>query len=383
MKRKIFNSTLLGIVIGIFVCCTINKDKEIFNGEIQYIDDSHKVIKNITSRPVLMSDGIPTGLIAVYDSLLICWNSERDHFFNIINLDTGKEIGNFCEIGRGPREAISVNCIVQLFKKENDICTYLWAYNESRLFLWNISQSIEKRKTIYDTIVDYEKNRYFFLFSLSEDELFVNRPSDYLAIDEITMPFYEKRTISTQAILQDYRIYTKATLLNGDIGNFYTWDVMKSDGSKIAQAMKRLPQINILDTHTGDVIGYRIKNSNDFSHLLLDTDVDIEIHYINIHADNNYLYATYWGKEPWPGRIEDGFPFVNIIHIFDWNGKQLYELITDQSFFHIWVDPVRNRLYTINMNTDEVYYLDLNELNLLHAKRMIHHASFSKERSER
>ncbi len=33
-------------------------------------------------------------------------------------------------------------------------------------------------------------------------------------------------------------------------------------------------------------------------------------------------------------------------------------------FFRVWSDPVRKRLYTINMNIDEVYYLDLDELNL-------------------
>ena len=45
--------------------------------------------------------------------------------------------------------------------------------------------------------------------------------------------------------------------------------------------------------------------------------------------------------------------------MFDWNGKLLYKLITDQSYFCVWLDSVRNRLYTLNMDTEEVYYLDL------------------------
>lgn len=31
------------------------------------------------------------------------------------------------------------------------------------------------------------------------------------------------------------------------------------------------------------------------------------------------------------------------------------------TFFRVWSDPIRNRLYTINMNNDEVYYINLNE----------------------
>ena len=371
MNKKIINITIFIILISIFVCCRSNKDKDIFNGDIQYFNDGHKVIKNVTSNTVSMNDGLPTGMIAIYDSLLICWNPNRGSFFNIINLDTGVEIGSFCEKGQGPQEASSVNCIYQLFKKEEDICTYLWAYNQSRLFLWNINQSVEKGMTVYDTIFSYDKNRYFFLFYQPEDILFVNRPSEIFNREEATTPFYEKRTLYTKEVIRDYRIYKKSSLRKRDASelerSFYTWDVIKMDGSKIAQAMRHLPQINIIDTNTGNVVGYRLKNSPGFS--FLDTDRAIKsmnnVYYYNsIQADNNYIYATYWGKEMGSGRIGDELPFFDIIHVFDWSGKHLYELITDRSFFRIWLDQVRNRLYTINPNTDEVYYLDLNELNL-------------------
>lgn len=352
------------------MCNSCKRDKDVFyfNGVIQYVDDSQKIVKNVNSKFVSL-EGIPTGMIAVYDSLLICWSSEYPgHFFSILNLDNGKEIGFFCEKGRGPKDALSVNPIYQLFKKGNNICTFLWSYNESRLFLWNISQSVEKGITVYDTIFLYDKNRYRFLFYQPDESLFVYRPSDFLNREEATTPFYEKRSIYTKEINRDYRIYKKSFLRNRDVAklerSFYTWDSMKSDGSKIAQAMRHLSQINIINTHTGDIIGYRMKNSPDFS--FLEKEIELksrEEYYINLHTDNNYIYATYWGKEPWSGRSNDGFPSIYNIHIFDWNGKQLYDIITDRSYFHIWVDPVRNRLYTINPNTDEVYFLELNELN--------------------
>jgi len=368
--NKLYLATTIFVIISLLVCCNRNIDSDYFNGDIQYFDDSHKIIKNVTSKSVSLDDGIQTGMIAVYDSLLICWSPKyQDHFFSIINLDTGKEIGLFCEKGQGPREASSVNCIFQLFKKENDLCTFLWGYNQSRLFLWNISQSIEKGMTVYDTIVTYEKNRYFFLFYQPDDILYVNRPSDILNREEATTPFYEKRTISTQEVIRKYLIYKEPLLRNKDATkleySFYTWDVIKPDGSKIAQAMRYLPQINILDTHTGHVVGYRMKNSPDFSFFQNDTEINsMNIYYFNIHADNNYIYATYWGKEMWNDRIGDEVPFFNRIHVFDWSGKQIYELVTDRSFLRIWFDPVRNRLYTIDTNTDDIYYIDLFELDL-------------------
>ena len=139
---------------------------------------------------------------------------------------------------------------------------------------------------------------------------------------------------------------------------FYSWDVMKPDGSKFVQVMACLPQINMIDTRTGDLVGYRMKNGPDFS--LLKTDVkSTNRYYNNVQADDRYIYATYWGKELWNGRVGVKLPLFNTIHVFDWNGKLLYKLITDQSYFCVWLDSVRNRLYTLNMDTEEVYYLDL------------------------
>lgn len=363
---KVRNLAILIVCLSLFVCCSKKDNNHYFNGEIQYFDVSSMITKNVESKPVQLN-GANTGMIAVYDSLLICWSPEYpDHFFNVFNVDTGEKIGSFCSKGTGDQEAVSVNCIFQFFKKGDDIMTLLYASNEGKLFFWNISQSIENGKTIYDTIVPYNNNRIFFQFYQSEDVLFAYKPAEEVNGSEATTPFYEQRTIYTNELIRDYSIYKIKSVQNSNAASpldffFYTWDTMKPDGSKIVQAMRHLPQINILDTHTGDIVGYRMKDGPDFS--LVKTDMkSMNIYYNCVHADDNYIYATYWGKEPWTDRMGVELPLFNTIHVFDWNGKLLYKLVTDQSFFRVWSDPIRKRLYTINMNTDEVYYIDLKDL---------------------
>jgi hypothetical protein len=342
-----------------------------FNGNIHYINDSLKRVKNITSKTVAV-DGAYYGMMSVYDSLIIFWNPKLPHhLFNIFNVDTGEEIGSFFPRGQGPDEALSVNCVFQFFKKGNDIMTLLLASNERKLFVWNITKSIENKKTVFDTIVSFNKPKnksYLFLFNKNEDTLlaYVSSNNYFLTEDEATMPLYEKRTMYTDSLIQDYPIYKIKTVRRkseafSPLDFFYTWDVLKPDGSKIVQAMRTLPQINILDVNTGNVVGYRMPKSPDFSYFEKNIQ-SVNIYYNSIHANDNYIYATYWGKEDWDARIGAEVPHFNTIHVFDWNGNQLYELSTDRVFFRIWLDNVRNRLYTVN--TDEVYYLDLDELNL-------------------
>lgn len=364
---KIINIALFIALGGIFVCCSNKDNNQYFKGEIRYFDNSSVITKNMTSKSIVLKED-PTGMIAVYDSLLICWSpSYPDHFFNVFNVSTGKKIGSFCEKGQGQKEAVSVNCIFQLFMKKDDIMTLLYASNEGKLFYWNISQSVKSGTTVYDTIVPYDNKRIFFPLYQSEDVLFAYKPSEELNNNEATTPFYEKRTIYTNKLIQDCPIYKMKSVRNSNAKSplhffFYTWDAMKPDGSKIVQVMRHLPQINILDTRTGNMIGYRMKNGPDFS--LMETEMEsMNIYYNSVHADDNYIYATYWGKEPWVDRLGVELPIFNTIHVFNWNGKLLYQLITDQSFFRVWSDPIRKRLYTINMNTDEVYYLELDELN--------------------
>ena len=362
MKMRI-NTILMFLPFVLFTCCNKEKDDCYFNGEIYYIDGSLAVEKKVTSESISL-EGLHSGMIAVQDSLLICWNPDYpEHFFEVFNVDTGNDHGFFCRKGQGKDESISVNCVFQFFERKGDLMTILRASNEEKLFLWNISQSIKRGMTVYDTIISYENGRVFFQFYQNDDNLFIYKPSEMLTTGEATTPFYEKRTVYTNRLIQRYPIYKVESVQNPNEESpvdffFYTWDAIKPDGSKIVQVMRHLPQINILDTRTGKLTGYRIKEKPDFS--LVETDMEsMDVYYNCVHADDEYIYATYWGKEAWDDRWGVELPSFNMIHVFNWDGELLYKLVTDRSFFRVWVDSSRKRLYTIDMNTDEIYYLDL------------------------
>jgi len=369
MRRALNVFWIILIFVG-FTDCTDYSDSTYFNGEIREIDSRKKEVKEVKLKPVVL-DGAYFGSIAVHDSLMIFWNPKlQSHFFNIFNLDTGEEIGSFCNKGQGPDEVVAISIMYQIFEEGNELKTLLFAANEKKILIWNITRSLAEHTTVIDTVIPYSCNTkdmgacYDYIFRQSEDILFTHIPSMTLNDEDASLPFYQERTLYSDKTLMNYPIFRRS--IKNDKASiipeafFNSIDAFKPSGSKIAQVMKRLHQLNIIDTETGEVIGYRLAGSPDFT-IFKKKNAIINTNFVRVQADDQYIYASFWGRESW-GRFD--IPSVNIIHVFDWNGKWLYELITDQPVHEMWLDKVRNRLYTTNVETDEVFYLDLNEIIL-------------------
>jgi hypothetical protein len=376
MKNKEKILACIAMLALMMNCHNNTVDQTCFNGEIRWIDDIRHVTKVILSEVSL--DGAYYGWPAVYDSLMIFRNSKLPGaHFNIFNLNTGNEIGDFCNKGGGPEEMISIHPIYQFFKEGEELKTLLFAANESKLYVWNITKSVDQRTTVLDTVIPYawreEHNMayYKYIYRLNRDTLLAYVQSAVLTIDakEATVPCYQQRTVRTNELIRNYDIFKRPVRNNDAVimpeTFFYSSDGIKPDGSRIVQGMWNLSQINIIDTRTGRVTGYRMKNTPDVS--VFKTDMEnSKVYYTRLQADDHYIYALYCGKQrPLSWAEEVNAPLLwHIIHVFDWEGNLIRKLDLDHPVYEFWLDQVKNRLYTLDMGTDKVYSYDLNELNL-------------------
>ena len=283
------------------------------------------------------------------------------------NINTGEEIGTFCNKGGGPEEAAAFGPIFQFFKKGNDLKTLLFAPHEGKLFIWNITQSITQGSTIIDKVIPYtwrneNGGACYNEMYLQNNNILLARVDPFPINDaDATLLFYQKRTLDTNKALKNYAIY-KQTIKNREApiipeDFFASADAFKPDGTKIVQVMGHLPQLNILDFETGQVVGYRMEGGDDFS--VFQGKKNIKNYYVEVQADDNYIYALYWGRDRW-GMYE--IPCVNTIHVFDWYGRLVQKLETDYDIDKMFLDTVRNRLYVTRPKSDDVYYLDLDEV---------------------
>lgn len=359
--------TILNICIYIFMGCQSHDDNAYFNGEIRYIDDDIEDCEDVKLESIYL-EGANHGWIAVYDSLMFFLNPKlTDTFYQVFNINTGKEIGTFCHKGNGPAEVVCLGPIFQFFKEGDELKTLLFAPNEEKFLIWNISQSISQHKTMIDKITPYawrkeHKNAAYNHMFLQDKDILLTKVDAVPINDECaTLPYYQKRTVNSNKLLRNYKIY-KDSIINGETSVipesfFSSNDAFKPDGTKVVQAMVHLPQLNIIDVNSGKVVGVRLKSQDDFS--VFKGKKQISNYYIRVQADNNYIYALYWGKVPW-GHNE--IPYLNIIYVFDWDGKLIRKISMDHSIDKMWIDPVRNRLYIIGPKDDEVYYCELSKV---------------------
>lgn len=182
-----------------------------------------------------------------------------------------------------------------------------------------------------------------------------------LSDDEATLLFYQKRTLDTNEALKNYSIYKQA-IKEGEASliseaYFASADAFKPDGTKAVQVMGHLQQLNILDFETEQVVGYRMEGGESFSALREKT--NIKNYYVEVQADDNYIYALYWGKDRW-GMSE--IPYINTIHVFDWHGRLVQKVETDYDIDKMFLDTVRNRLYITRPKADDIFYLNLDEV---------------------
>lgn len=365
IKKMIYLIALFAILAG---CVERNADEACFNGEIQIVEDgiSEEMAVSLKSLPL---DGANYGYMAVYDSLIFFLNPKLpDHFYNIFHVDTGKEIGSFCCKGGGPEESVSLGPIFHFFSENQELKALLFAPYEEKMFIWNITRSIGQNKTVMDKVIPYAWRSenggacYNVMRYCHQSNTLLTKVDAFpLGEEDATLPFLQKRTLDTNKRLKDYPIY-KRSVKNEDLqiipeAIFASNNAFKPDGTKAVQAMVHLPQLNIVDMESGQVTGYRLKGGEDFSTFYKAG--DLKAHYVNVQADDNYIYAAYYGKKN-SNRFE--IPEVYTIYVFDWSGRLVQKLRVDHPISEIFLDSARNRLYITKPKVDEVYYFDLNEV---------------------
>lgn len=359
-NRTVKNLYLLLFISIFFFSCTKNNN---FQGNLEfYIDDASEV--SLLSTEIEL-DSIYSSFFYVIDSMAIFYNDNGDKAFDIVKFGTRGKIGSFCSRGRGHKEFLSLSPIFQIYQNQNEKKGLLFAPNESKLLIWNITESIRKDSTIYDNIILYswrDKSPVAFCnqYIIGEDSVLLYFPSVTLSSeDRIINSYYQIRTLKDNKLLTEINIFDhpidnkESKVLPSNFFNVFS--SLKPDRSKLVEVMTRLPQINILNIKTGKVSGYRMKNTQDEDVFLTDMENSLFC-YCGVVTDNKYIYALWIGSPQNDIPIEKGY---NIIHVFDWDGNLVRKIKLEQPVHRLSLDNQRSILYGWNIERHKLYKYDL------------------------
>jgi hypothetical protein len=353
MKKFIFITFLL------LLSC---KAKEkIFNGDIVIV--KQPATKEILQGIELKFDGIYTGGISVYDSLIYFTSGKfPDYWIYVFNTKNGKHINSVARKGQGPDEFVGINGAGQHYVDNNSIYVWIHDYYKNDCLLFDLLNDSVKTKFNISKL-KREQRSYPFgrVFVLNDSLLLAFSQGEEIYNDPYLLPpLYQVYNYRTNEELAKYEFYNKFKYNKRLMpqGCLYSFDRIKPDLTKLAMGMSRLRQINIMDIETGKVTGYRIEGSPDFDILEENSAYEYAFYYLWICVDNDYIYAIL---------NNDKDENHTTIDIFDWNGNFKQVLILDKKMVEIntvALDPVNKYLYILSLGEkdEEVYRYDVSHL---------------------
>ena len=281
--------------------------------------------------------------------------------FDAYCLSAGQDVGHFLPRGHGHNEYISLSPIQQIYSEGGEYKTVLFAPNESKILIWNISKSLKNDSTIYDYVGNYSwKDKYSVSYSkqvmIDNESVLLYSPSiRTLPDEELTDPMYQIRTLRTNEPVKEIRIFAHA------INNYKSKVLpecyldasfsLKPDRKKFVEAMNWLPQINIVDISSGKVNGRRLKEVQDES--VFSTDMkDAMFCYKHVVSDDNHIYALWAGSPRSELRPDIGY---HTVHVFDWEGKLIKKYKLKEPINELTLDMQNGILYGWNTEKQILY----------------------------
>lgn len=354
------------IFLLFIILASCNKSNSLYLENITIINQN---VPEVNKKSVSFDlEFLATPNIAVYDSLLICYNIKPidNCFFSIYNIKEQKLLGNFCLKGRGSHEMINTMLLRQVdVIGDGEIVADLYAYNNNKLLTWNITKSLESESTVYDEIIPVDWKQYYksicrFNFRINDDIKVLHIPVSTISINKLSPMHYSVFSSKENKEIKNIPIFKKAIISNTPYYSTemlsYTEDCVKPDKTKIAFGMTYAPIFGILDIESGHINTFSLEKSFNFSDL---TEGAPPIwHFKNLQADENKIYALYHGDyEPRTGKAKSHDK--SIVYVLDWSGKLLEKLILDREVYCIALDRAKSYLYGVNPSIETLYRYQL------------------------
>lgn len=345
MRRLLF----FAVCVMFMASCGGGKDSNIFDAPVRHAKAGYSC--SISGTRVNLGGDTLGGIfdMFVHDTTLFLRGEMKDspYMVHAYSLKDYSEKGHYVAKGRGENELLSPHFEGHVQGAENSL--YLFDLNLHSSYAFDYASSSKMHCTQLSKLVKLPK-MVMYAFPFGRQHFAVVPEDDALTgyvLDE------KGKKVKSESLYPQVSGTEYSYLLSAASG-------LNSERKTLAMAMSMFPQVNFLNLETGErhtaVLSDGYKG---WRNMLNGEDEDMRMYYTSGVQSSNFFMAIYSGGVPVQEWAEGGSePHV---HIFDWDGNLLYDLIPDEKLSCITFDEVSSVLYGVD-SSDVIYKYDLSEL---------------------
>lgn len=297
-----------------------------------------KVMERKIELPSSEPSNFDTADCLIYDTLAFSFGHRQDYIVSVSNVTTGELIGKFCKRGRAWEEPMNGLPLQELYVEDGDLKADIISYSDSKLFVWNISESLRDGKDVYDSIVklDTGAGKSFSIISyrrLDSSRLICYNSKQTKGHSEEDLPEFTIYDTKSGLKINEYVIFAKPDIQIKEGHSYRDYCsnrfTVKPDKTKAFIAMSSLPVCSIMDLVQDTVAAWEFTDMKRFS---LD---DRRWYFADVQSDDNYIYVLFSGEILYN---DEGTDVPETLLVFDWDGELKLKCRLSERFTEINLD---------------------------------------------
>lgn len=294
----------------------------------------------------------------IQDSLLLLYDqpvlNKNSYFYKVYSLDDFSYLGECARQGRGPNEFIQPMISGKLTEQRDNIECYIYDLAQSKSFRYSLNQQMFGID-VCQCISDLPDMTFYSIPYLDSLQFIMNIDKKKFLCNVINERGEIIKTVDLYPDNLDAEKYISqlgnCVLINNKLG-------------VVALMMLSLPQVNYISLETGAVhssaVNSKYKKWKDIVEIQNpDKLMSIPQYYNDATSSDDYIMGVYLDRS-----INDMISGKEIkphIHIFDWQGNFLYDLIVPDHVSNIEYDAESGFLYGLDVSEGQIYRYDLSD----------------------
>lgn len=309
-------------------CLTLSPDQS-FDG---------KFVKNLSFADMnIVSDSI----LLIREGVA---NAESPYYYKAYSLSDCTYMGQLLRKGNGPGEFQ----IPQIVGHCNGTSCYAFDISLNRLFEFDLVKSMnDSLCCLVDTMKLPHSTLYAFPYKGGL------RYVENIELDRVVSHLFD----SEGDVAGTYSIYSDYVSAGRYISQLGHSVVLNPSRDKVAMFMLGLPQVGIMDLNTGEVASSAVdKEYKNWRKIISEYNTDSVIYYSDAEDAGDVILAVYRGISV----AETYTPSATAhIHVFDWDGRFLYDFSLNENIRSIVYDRIHQYIYAMDAVNETIYRYDV------------------------